>query len=195
MVIETWRLQRRWRRLQRPLGVTLICIAVVLIWIRTSAPVPSTPTVVAVSDVAAGEVIGASDLAVVEWPDSTRPAPAASATEVLVGRRATSAIRAGEPLTALRGLGPEAVDAGGPGRVAVSLPPEALTTSGLVRPGDRVGLVGRTDAGPRTLVDDGVVLTVDTQTGTVVAVPADAAPAVVQAAATESVALVLTAGS
>jgi Flp pilus assembly protein CpaB len=109
----------------------------------------------------------------------------------LVGRRATSQIRAGEPLTTVRALGPRTVALAGPDRVAVSLPPEALTASGLIRPGDRVGLVGRTDAGPRSLADDGVVLTVDAQIGTVVAVPGSAAPAVVQAAATDSIAIVL----
>lgn len=191
MVIDTWRLQRRWLRLQRPLAVTMVVLGLGLIWLRTSAPVPSTPTVVAVSDVAAGAVITAEDVTVVQWPNPTRPAPAASEPDSLIGRRATSPIRAGEPLTPVRALGPRTVSLGGPDRVAVSLPPEALTASGLIRPGDRVGLVGRTDAGPRTLVDEGIVLTVDGQIGTVVAVPGSAAPAVVQAAATDSIAIVL----
>lgn len=169
----------------------LISIGLLLVWARTSGPVPSTPTVVAVADVAAGETIEGHDLAVVDWPDTTRPAPAATTVDALVGRRATAAIRAGEPLTPLRALAPGTVSADGPGRVAVSLPPEALSASGLVRPGDRVGLVGRTDAGPRTLVDDGTVLTVDTELGTVVSVPLAAAPGVVQAASTRSIAIVL----
>jgi Flp pilus assembly protein CpaB len=191
VVIDTWRLQRRWLRLQRPVAAVMVALGLGLIWVRTSAPVPSTPTVVAVSDVAAGDVIAAEDVTVVQWPNPTRPAPAASEVDALVGRRATSQIRAGEPLTPVRALGPRTVALAGPDRVAVSLPPEALTASGLIRPGDRVGLVGRTDAGPRSLADDGVVLTVDAQIGTVVAVPGSAAPAVVQAAATDSIAIVL----
>lgn len=191
MVIDSWRLQRRWRRLQRPVAAALIATGGLLLWARGNAPSPTVPTVVATSDVAAGEIVSDADVRVLGWPADSRPAPAASSAEVIIGRRSTSPIRAGEPLTEQRVVGPAVLAASGVDQVAVALPKDPLSASGLVRPGDRVNLVGRTDAGPRTLVTGAAVLTLAEESGAVLSVPASAAPAVVQAAATESIAMVL----
>jgi pilus assembly protein CpaB len=191
MVIESWRLQRRWRRLQRPVAAVLIALGGAGLWLRSNGPIATVPILVAVADVAAGEIVGAEDVAVVAWPADTQPPPAQGSPDLIVGRRATAAIRSGEALTAQRVVGPQALGEVGPDHVAVALPTDGLSASGLVRPGDRVNLVGRTDAGPRTLVSGASVLTLTAETGAVVAVPAASAPAVVQAAATDSIAMVL----
>ncbi len=191
MVIDSWRLQRRWRRLQRPVAAVLIALGGAGLWLRSNGPIATVPILVAVADVAAGEIVRAEDVAVVAWPADTHPPPAQGSPDLIVGRRATAAIRSGEALTAQRVVGPQALAEVGTDHVAVALPAEGLSAAGLVRPGDRVNLVGRTDAGPRTLVSGASVLTLTAETGAVVAVPAASAPAVVQAAATDSIAMVL----
>ncbi|MFN8184246.1 MAG: SAF domain-containing protein [Candidatus Nanopelagicales bacterium] len=192
MVISSWRLQRRWRRLQRPVAMVLIAVGGFLLWVRSTTPPVTTPTVVAVADVAAGEVVDAADVTVVAWPTDSHPPPAAASTEAIVGRRATAAIRAGEPLTDQRVVGPSLLARAGPDAVAVALPADPLSGSGLVRAGDRVNLVGRTQTGTtRTLATAAPVLSVAEKTGAVVAVPAAAAADIVEAAATDAIAMVL----
>jgi pilus assembly protein CpaB len=189
VIVDSWSLQRRWRRLQRPLGMLLVVVGAGLLWAREHAPQPTVATVVAVADVAVGEVVDAADVRLVGWPADSRPPPAASDTAGIVGRRAAATIRSGEPLTAQRVVGPGAL--AGPQQVAVAIPEDPLAGSGLVRPGDLVNLVGRTEAGPRTLVTGASVLTLIDDSGAVLAVPADAAATVVQSAATDSIAMVL----
>lgn len=191
MVIDSWRLQRRWRRLQRPVAAACIATGGFLIWAHNNAPPATVPTVVSTSDVPAGGLVSSTDLQVVGWPADSRPAPAASSVEAIVGRRASAPIRAGEPLTELRVVGQSLLAEVGPDRVAIALAEDSLAGSGLIRPGDLVNLVGQTDAGPRTLVTAAQVLTLHDPTGAVLAVPASAAAAVVEAAATDSIAMVL----
>ncbi|MEZ5119431.1 MAG: SAF domain-containing protein [Candidatus Nanopelagicales bacterium] len=191
MAIDSWRLQRRWRRIQRPLAASLIVVGGLLVWAQQHGPVPTVATVVAKVDMPAGHIVGASDVQVVGWPADGHPAPAASSPETILGRRATAPIKAGEPLTDLRVVGPSVLAATGPGLVAIALNPDPLTVSGVIRPGDRVNLVGQTDAGPRTLVQGASVLTLTEESGTVLAVPGTSAAAVMQASATDSIAMVL----
>ncbi len=160
-------------------------------WVQQHGPAPTVATVVATVDMSAGHIVGSSDLQVVGWPADAHPAPAASSPEMLLGRRATAPIRAGEPLTDQRVVGPSVLAATGPGLVAIALRPDPLTSSGVIRPGDRVNLVGQTDTGPRTLVQGASVLTLTEESGTVLAVPGTSAAAVMQAAATDSIAMVL----
>jgi Flp pilus assembly protein CpaB len=191
VAIDSWRLQRRWRRIQRPLAASLIVMGGLLMWAQQHGPVPTVATVVATVDMPAGHIVSASDLQVVGWPADAHPAPAASSAETILGRRATAPIRAGEPLTEQRVVGPSVLAAAGPGQVAIALNPDPLTSSGVIRPGDRVNLVGQTDTGPRTLVQSASVLTLTEESATVLAVPGTAAAAVMQAAATDSIAMVL----
>ena len=192
MVISSWRLQRRWRRLQRPVASHLIALGALMLWARSNTPPVTIPTVVAVADVAPGELVEAADVTVVAWPADSHPPPAATSVEPIVGRRATAAIRAGEPLTDQRVVGPSLLAGAGPGAVAVALPPDPLSGSGLVRAGDRVNLIGRTQSGTtRTLATAAPVLTVAEQSGAVVAVPAAAVADIVEAAATDTIAMVL----
>lgn len=194
MVINTWSLQKRWRRLQRPVAVVLISVGALMLWAQKHAPPATEATVVAISDVPAGQTVQSSDVQVRPWPIAHRPEAAARSPDVIVGRSATSAISAGEPLTPARVAGAAALDALGAGLVAVTLPEDPMTASGLVRPGDRVNVVGQSQAGPRTLVTDATVLSVTDDAGAIVAVPETSAGAVVQAATTSSAALVLLSG-
>lgn len=191
MIVHSWSLQRRWLRIRRPLAAACICGGVLLAWGRLNQPGVSVPTVVAVADVSPGAVVSSTDVRVVDWPAESRPAPAASSPDDLVGRIAVGPILTGEPLTRQRVVAPSAL---GFGEVAVALPPDPLTSSGLVRPGDSVSLVGQSQAGPRTLATAARVLTLDPEHGAVVAIPSAAAPSVAQAAATDSIAMVLLAG-
>lgn len=194
MVINSWRLQRRWLRLQRPFAVALILLGGFMVWAQGNAPPATDATMVAATDITAGQTVQESDVKLVQWPLASRPPAAARSPDELVGRRATSAITAGEPLTPGRVTGPSALASVGADHVAVTLPADALAASGLVRAGDRVNVVGASEAGPRTLVSGATVLAVDGEQGLVVAVPSVNAATVVQAAATKSAAVVLLSG-
>lgn len=193
MIVDSWPLRRRWRRLQRPVAVLLIGSGGLLMYARQNTPPKSVATVVAVTDVAPGDLLEASDVQVVQWPQDARP-PAADSVEAVVGRRTTSLIRRGEPVAEHRVVGPSLLAAVGPGRVAVALSAAPLAAAGLVQPGDVVDVVGRTDGGPRTLAAAANVLAVADGNTPIVAVPGSSAAAVVQAAATESVSVVLRPG-
>ncbi len=191
MVIGSWSLDRRWQRVRRPLAVAFIAVGGLLLWGRDHTPLETIPTVVAVADISTGQVVGSGDVEVVAWPSDSRPPPAARDPAAIVGRRAAAAMRTGEPLTEQRVIGSSLLAITGPESVALALPSEPLSASGLVRPGDRVDVVG-SDAGvPRTLVTAAPVLSVSPDAGTVIAVPARAAATVVAAIAADAIALVL----
>jgi Flp pilus assembly protein CpaB len=188
MVISTWSLQRRWQRLQRPVALLLLTGGALLLWGRSQSDVVTEATLIATRDVPAGQVLTADDVAVAAWPAAVRPAAALAAPQEVVDRRTTSALTAGEPLTAARVVGRSSL---GADAAAVLLPEDPLAAAGLVRPGDRVDVIGRTDQGPRTLVPSAAVLTVTDEGGLIVAVPTSSAAAVVQAVGADSVAAVL----
>lgn len=194
MLISTWSLQRRWQRLQRPVALILLTTGALLLWGRSHADSPTQPTLIAARDVSAGQVLTADDVTVAAWPGSVRPAAALVGPEEIVGRRAATALTAGEPLTALRVVGPSSLATAGAGEVAVLLPEDPLAKAGLLRPGDRVDIVGMSQDVPRTLVSSAPVLTVTEESGLVLAVPAAQAPAVAQAAGSGSVAALLRSG-
>jgi Flp pilus assembly protein CpaB len=172
------------------MAAVLIGVGGLMLWLQQNAPRPTLATVVAAADMQTGHIVEPGDVQIVAWPTDSRP-PAAVSGEAIVGRRVASPIRAGEPLTEQRVVGPSLLASGGADRVAVALEPNPLTASGLIRPGDLVNLVGQTDAGPRTLVEGAAVLTLTEDAGTVLAVPSFAAASVVRAAATDSIAMVL----
>lgn len=191
MVISTWSLQRRWQRTQRPVAAVLAALGAFMLWGRARADPPSSPTVVAVSDVPAGQTLKASDVQLVQWPLAHRPPAAARSPDEVVGRRTTAAITTGEPLTPARVTSPGALSAVGADQVAVMVSEDPLAASGLVRPGDRVDVVGQTQTGSRTLVTGATVLSVTDESGLILAVPATLAGPVVQAASSKSAAAVL----
>lgn len=194
MVISTWSLQRRWQRLQRPLALILLTGGALLLWGDSAAVTPTAPTLVAARGVPAGQVLTSADVTVVDWPADLRPPATAASPDQVVNRRTTSALTAGEPVTAQRVVGPSALSAAGDGLVAVLLPEDPLAASGTVHAGDRVDVIGRTREAARTLVSGALVLSVTQEAGLIVAVPATSAVPVVEAAGSHSVAAVLQGG-
>ena len=88
----------------------------------------------------AGQVIRGDDLKVVRWPRSIAPAGCAHAVTGLLGRRAASAISAGEPLTLSRVVG-SGLTLGLPhGTEAMSVPAADPRIADFVAIGDRVDL-------------------------------------------------------
>lgn len=170
------------------MALGLLVTGLMLMWADRGGPPQTSPTLVAAADIDAGAVVRDSDVQLVAWPIESRPT-AASAPDAVVGRHAIGPIKAGEALTEHRVVGPSAIGSAGPGKVAVALPEEPMSI--LIRPGDRVDVVGRVDAGPRTLAAGARVLALSEGTRPIVAVPASAAASVVAAAATGSVAVVL----
>lgn len=136
----------RWRRRirrtvlarRRPLAAVSVALAVVA-GLHAARP-PGPPTVgvtVAAHDLVSGTVLGRDDLVVRHVPRSA--APVDSAPDA-VGRTLAAPVRAGEPITDVRLVGPSVV-AGYPGRVALPVRIADADAVALLRPGDRVGLV------------------------------------------------------
>jgi Flp pilus assembly protein CpaB len=135
-----WR--RRFRRTvlarRRPLAAVCVALAVVagLQAARPPGP-PSVRVAVAARDLVSGTVLGRDDLVLRRIPRSA--APVDSAPDA-VGRTLAAPVRAGEPITDVRLVGPSVV-AGYPGRVALPVRIADADAVALLRPGDRVGLV------------------------------------------------------
>src|SRR6478752_887203 len=103
----------------------------------TAEPPPSVVVLVAAHDLPAGVVVGAQDVRRVGFaPDSVPEGLARDPT----GRTLASPLRAGEPLTDVRLVGPALTD-GYPGLVAVPVRLPDPGMAGLLRVGDRVDLI------------------------------------------------------
>ncbi len=150
------------------------------------APEPSRPALVAVTDVAAGELVIEGAVRVVERPASTVPAAALDDADHVVGRLATVAISEGEVLTDARILAGDGGSAG-PGRRLVTVP--LLGAARSVSVGDRVDVYrpgrrepvaedARVVAVPHDGDDD---LSVTSEPTAVLALPAAAAGDIVDA--------------
>jgi Flp pilus assembly protein CpaB len=136
------RIRRTVRRVvlsrRRPLAAVCAALAVVagLRAVRPPDP-PTVGVVVAAHDLTSGTVLTPDDLVVRRFPVGS--APAGSATDA-VGRTLAAPVRAGEPVTDVRLVGPSVV-AGYPGRVALPVRIADGDAVALLRPGDRIGLV------------------------------------------------------
>lgn len=117
------------------------------------APMPAEPradVVVATRDLAAGAALAPADVAVAPWPAGTTPAGVLDDAARAVGRVPVGGVRAGEPLTDVRLLGPEAVvsAAGRPDAAGVPLRLADPGVAAVLRPGARVDVVAAGDTGP-----------------------------------------------
>jgi len=136
------RLRRRVRRTvlarRRPLAALCVGLAV-LAGIDAARPAgpPTVPVTVAAHDLASGTVLEPDDLVVRHVPESV--APVGSAPRA-AGRTLAAPVRAGEPVTDVRLVGPSVV-AGYPGRVALPVRIADGEAVALLRPGDHVTLV------------------------------------------------------
>lgn len=108
----------------------------------TGAPAPpAVPATVATTDLAPGAVLTTADLAVVRFPVALVPSGVVPEPAALVGRVLAGAVRAGEPVTDVRLVGPGLTAALPAGQVAAPVRLADLAVAGLVRAGDRVDVL------------------------------------------------------
>jgi Flp pilus assembly protein CpaB len=157
------RLRRAVLRRRRPLAALLTAAAVAAGLHAVAAPPPATVTVsVAAHDLPAGAVLRADDLVAAEFAPGSVPDDLATDA---VGRTLAAPLRRGEPVTAVRLVGPSLTD-GSPGLVAtpVRLPDGGMVA--LLEVGDRVDLLAADPrAGDAAVVASGLpVLAIPAET-------------------------------
>jgi Flp pilus assembly protein CpaB len=103
----------------------------------TAAPPAQVSVLVAAHDLPAGRVVGAGDVRRVGFAPGSVPAGLARSP---AGRTLAAPLRAGEPLTDVRLVGPALTD-GYPGLTAVPVRLPDAGMAGLLRVGDRIDLV------------------------------------------------------
>jgi pilus assembly protein CpaB len=150
----TWaRLPRGWRRgvaLRRLTAAVLVVLAAVLAVAGAASPaVTGVPVVLARHDLAPGATVGPDDVGSVPRPPDAVPVGALRATDDAVGRHLVGPVRAGEVLTDVRLVGPEAARAsvGAPDAAGVPLRLADPAVAALVRAGALVDVVGGAGAG------------------------------------------------
>jgi Flp pilus assembly protein CpaB len=132
------RLRRRVLVRRRPLAALSAGLAVAAGLHAVAAPSPHTvPVVVAARDLAAGAPVRAGDVRTAAFRPGSVPAGLVADP---VGRTLASPLRAGEPVTDARLLGP-ALARASPGGVAVPVRLSDPGTAALLRVGDQVDLV------------------------------------------------------
>jgi pilus assembly protein CpaB len=134
---------RRAVRLRRRLlaaGLTAGAVAIGL-GVIAPAPPPTTSVVVASADLPGGGALGSDDLTVRRLPPSAVPAGSAGTPRRWLGRVLAAPVRAGEPITDMRVVGPGLVAGYGPGAVAAPVRIADADAVALVRVGDRVDVL------------------------------------------------------
>jgi pilus assembly protein CpaB len=131
----------------RRVAAVLLAAAALFLAVRpvpaseTVRPHPTVPVAVAASDLSAGTVLAARDVAVVRLPPAVVPGGVVPDRQPLVGRALAGTVRAGEPLTDVRLVGPGLTVLLPPGRVAAPVRLADLAVAALVRAGDRVDVL------------------------------------------------------
>jgi Flp pilus assembly protein CpaB len=127
---------------------------------------PTVLVVVAARDLAAGTVLTAAALRTVRFPAELAPGGNASSPERLTGRTLAAALRAGEPISDVRVVGPGLTAQLGPGLVAAPVRLADLAVARLVRAGDRVDVLASSPESARAeLVAAGALVLAATGTG------------------------------
>ena len=125
---------------------------------QVTAP-PSTSVVVAARDLPGGVALTRSDLRSARLPRALVPRGALRVASAALGRATAGPVRAGEPITDVRLLGPALVRAvGGAATVAAPVRIADPGAVALLRPGDRVDVVsaGSTGSEPPRMVASNV---------------------------------------
>lgn len=138
------RLRRRVRAVvlgrRRLLAALCLGVAVALaVQARTAPPPPTVAVPVAARDLPAGARIAAGDVRLVAFRPGSAPAGLVPARRA-VGATTAGPVRAGEPLTDVRLLGPGLL-AAHPGTVALPVSLADTAVLRLLRPGDRVDVL------------------------------------------------------
>ncbi|MGY1750380.1 Flp pilus assembly protein CpaB [Modestobacter sp. SYSU DS0511] len=127
------------------------------------------PVVVAATDLPTGAALTADVLAVARLPGTAAPAGAAAEPGALAGQVLASPVRAGEPVTDVRLVGPGLWSAVPDGQVAAPVRLADLAVATLLRPGDRVDVLVTAGAGAEPAVEvvatDALVVTTPAPSG------------------------------
>jgi pilus assembly protein CpaB len=143
-------------------GIAAAAVAIGLGVVAPPAP-PTTPVVVAAADLPGGGVLSAGDLRVRRFFPASVPTGAAATPQRMLGRVLAAPVRAGEPLTDVRVVGPGLVGGLGPGMVAAPVRIADADSVALVRVGDRVDVLAPDPRGqlpPSIAVTDAPVVAV-----------------------------------
>jgi Flp pilus assembly protein CpaB len=149
---------------RRAAAVLLAVVALVLAArpapaVRIPRPPAAVPLTVAATDLPAGTVLATRDLTVARLPPEFAPRGASPAPGPLVGRVLAGGVRAGEPLTDARLVGPGLTALLPDGQVAAPVRLADLAVAALVRTGDRVDVLATApDSASAEVVADGVVV-------------------------------------
>lgn len=131
---------------RRAAAALLTVLALALALRPPPAPVtdrePETvPVAVSAQDQPAGAVLTTAALTVAGYPPAAVPAGVEAEPERLVGRVLAGSVRAGEPVTDARLVGPGLTSLLPPGQVAAPVRLADLSVAALVRTGDRVDVL------------------------------------------------------
>ena len=143
-------------------GAAAAAVAIGLGVVAPSPP-PTAPVVVAAADLPGGGVLSADDLRVRRFSPATVPSGATAAPARMLGRVLAAPVRAGEPVTDVRVVGPGLVGGLGPGMVAAPVRIADADSVALVRVGDRVDVLAPDPRGqlpPSVAVTDAPVVAV-----------------------------------
>lgn len=152
----------RWRRLvARRVLASLLAGAAILVTVAAARTPPGGPlvaVVVAARDLPAGHRVASGDVGVALLPRGLAPAAPEGDPARVAGRVLAGPVGAGEPVTQRRLTGPGLLAGQPPGQVAAHVALADVGALAMVRPGDRVDLLG-----PRgeTVAGDVLVLAVD----------------------------------
>ncbi|RBY77972.1 Flp pilus assembly protein CpaB [Blastococcus sp. TF02-09] len=132
--------------LARRVAAALLAAVAVALALRPGPPAEGAgpqpqPVVVAAHSLDAGRPLAAGDLALARYPPGTAPAGVVAEPDLLVGRLLAGPVRAGEPLTDTRLVGPGLTSLLPDGQVAAPVRLADLAVAGLVRTGDRVDVL------------------------------------------------------
>jgi pilus assembly protein CpaB len=131
---------------RRAAAVVLAVVALVLAArpapaVRTPRAPAAVPVTVAATDLPPGTSLAARDLTVARLPPEFVPSGAAAEPGPLVGRVLAGGVRAGEPVTDARLVGPGLTALLPDGQVAAPVRLADLAVAALVRTGDRVDVL------------------------------------------------------
>ena len=148
--------------LRRAVAAALFVGALVLA-LRSPPPADAgaatAPVVVAVTDLTAGTALTEADLTVSWLPVDAAPAGRAEDPATLIGRRLAAAVRAGEPVTDVRLVGPGLTSGLPDGQVGAPVRLADLAVTALVRAGDRVDVLATApDAATAEVVTAGALV-------------------------------------
>lgn len=152
------RLRYPWYTARR-LAAGLLLVAALVLALRpapapaAAAGAPLVAVAVAVADLRPGTVLTDGDVTLARLPAAAVPGGASHDPAPLRGRVLAGSVRAGEPLTDVRLVGPSLTDLLPPGTVAAPVRLADLAVAALVRTGDRVDVLATATGADRARVE------------------------------------------